>query len=181
MKQFSRRSRVTNVENNLMVTRIERRRGINWEIRIDFTHWCSVWFSSPWTLVCQACLSLTISCSLLKVRSIELVMPSNHLIFYCPLLLLPSIFPSISQVFSNDTSFYIRWPQYCSFSFRITISNEYSGLIPLAWIGLISLLSKELSRVFTSTTVQKHSFFDVQPSLLSTSHICDYWKHHSFD
>ena len=116
-------------------------------------------------------LSTTSSWSLLKLMSIGSVMPSNHLIFYCPLLLLPSIFPSISQVFSNDTSFYIRWPQYCSFSFRITISNEYSGLIPLAWIGLISLLSKELSRVFTSTTVQKHQFFGALPSLWSNSHI----------
>ena len=168
MKQFSRRSRVPNVENNLMVTRIERRRGINWEIRIDFTHWCSVWFSSPWTLVCQACLSLTISCSLLKVRSIELVMPSNHLIFYCPLLLLPSIFPSI-QVFSNESAVCIRWPKYWSLTSASVLSMSIEGWFLFGLNALISLLSKGLSGVFSSTTVQRHQFFGALPSLWSSS------------
>ena len=76
----------------------------------------------------QASLSITNSWSLLKLMSIESVMPSNHLILSCPLLLMPSIFPSI-RVFSNESVFCIRWPKYWSFSFRINPSNEYSGLI----------------------------------------------------
>ena len=82
-------------------------------------------------------------------------MPSNHLIFCCPLLLLPSIFPSI-KVFSNQSVLCNRSPKYWSFSFSISPSNIYSGLIPLAWTGWISLQSKGLSRVFSNTTVQKH-------------------------
>ena len=88
-----------------------------------------VWLSEiPWTAARQASLSLTISCSLLKFRSIELVMPSNHLILCLPLLLLPSVFPSI-RIFSNELAFRIRWPKYWSFSFSTSTSNEYSGLI----------------------------------------------------
>ena len=102
--------------------------------------------------------------------SIELVMPSNHLILCCPLLLLPSIFPSI-QVFSNKSVLHIRWPNSWSFSFNISPSNEYSGQISLGWTGLISLKSKGLSRVFSNTTVQKHQFFGTQLSLYSNSHI----------
>ena len=83
-------------------------------------------FVTPWTH--QAFLSFTISWSLLKFMSIELMMLSNHLIFSCPLLLLPSIFPSI-RVFSNESALQIRWPKYWSFSFSISPSNEYSGLI----------------------------------------------------
>ena len=91
--------------------------------------------------------------SLLKLMSIKSVMPSNHLILYHPLLLLPSIFPSI-RVFSNELLLCIRRPKYWSFSFSISPSNEYSGLIffRMDW----SLLSKGLSRVFSNTTVQKH-------------------------
>ena len=88
-----------------------------------------VWlFATPWTAACQASLSFTISWSLFKLMSIELVMPSNYLVLCCPLLLLPSILPSI-RVFSNELAFCIRWPKYWSFSFRISPSNEYSGLI----------------------------------------------------
>ena len=88
-----------------------------------------VWlFVTPWTAVHQASLSFTISRSLLKFMSIESVMPSNHPILFCPLLLLPSIFPSIS-VFSSNLALHIRWPKYWSFSFSISPSNEYSGLI----------------------------------------------------
>ena len=81
-----------------------------------------------WTAARQACLSFTVSLSLLRLRSIESVMPSNHLILYHPLLLLPSIFPSI-RVFSNESALHIRWPKYWSFSLNISPSNEYSGLI----------------------------------------------------
>ena len=88
--------------------------------------------------------------------SIESGMPSNHLILYHPLLLLPSIFPSI-RVFSNESTLQIRWPKYWSFNFSISPSNEYSEF-PLGLTDLISLLSKGLSRVFFSTTVQKHQF-----------------------
>ena len=92
-------------------------------------------FATPWTAARQASLSIANSQSLLKLMSIELVMPSNRLILLCPLLLLPSIFPSI-RVFSNESVICIRWPKYWSFSFNISPSNEYSGLISssmLAW------------------------------------------------
>ena len=114
-----------------------------------------VWlFATPWTAACQASLSFTISWSLFKLMSIELVMPSNYLVLCCPLLLLPSILPSI-RVFSNELALCIRWPKYWSFSFRISPSNEYSGLVSRL-TGLISLESKGLSRVFSNTAVQKH-------------------------
>ena len=112
----------------------------------------------------------TISWSLLKLMSIELVMPSNHLILCCPLLLLPSIFPSI-KVFSSESVLHMRWPKYWSFSFSISPSNEYSGLISLGLTGWISSQSNGLSRVFSNTTVQKHQFFSAQLSLWSKSHI----------
>ena len=84
---------------------------------------------TPWTAACQASLSITNSRSLLKLMSIELVIPSNHLIFCRPLLFLPSVIPSI-RVFSNESLLHIRWSKYWSFSFSISPSNEYSGLIP---------------------------------------------------
>ena len=92
---------------------------------------------TPWTTAQQASLSITNSRSLLKLLSIELVMPSNHLILCCPLLL-PSIFPSI-RVFSNESVLHIRWPNYRSFSFSINLSNEYSGLISfrMDWLDLL--------------------------------------------
>ena len=95
-------------------------------------------------------------------------MPSNHLILCHPLVLLPSILPSI-RVFCKESVHHIRWPKYCSFSFSISPSNEYSGLIPLGLTGLISLHSKGLSRVFSNTTVQKHQFIGTQLSLESNS------------
>ena len=82
-------------------------------------------FVTPWTAACQASLSIVNSWSLLKLMSIELMMPSNHLVLCCPLLLLPSIFPTIT-VFSNESVLHIRWPKYWSFSFSISPSNEYS-------------------------------------------------------
>ena len=108
-------------------------------------------FVTPWTAACQASRSITISRILLKLMSIELEMPSRHLILCHPLLLLPSVIPSI-RVFSNDSALHIRWPKYWHFSFSISPSN-----------GLISLQSKGLSRVFSNTTVQKHQCFGTQP------------------
>ena len=107
---------------------------------------------------------ITNSRSLLKLMSIELVMPSNYLILCHPLLLLPSIFPSI-RVFSSESTLRIRWPKYWSFSFSIIPSSEHPGLISfrLDWLGLLQ--SKGLSRVFSNTTVQKHQFFGTQLSL----------------
>jgi len=99
-----------------------------------------------------------------KPMSIESVMPYNHLILCCPLLLLPSIFPSI-RVFANESALHIRWPKYWSFSFNINPSNGHPGLISFGWTGWISLQSKGLSRVFSNTTVQKHQFFGAQLSL----------------
>ena len=100
-------------------------------------------FATLWTAAPQAPLSSMMFQSLLKLMSIESVMPSNHLILCRPLLLLPSIFPSI-RVFSSESVLHIRWPKYWSFSFNISPSNEYSGMISLGLFGLISLLSKAL-------------------------------------
>ena len=129
-----------------------------------------VWLSAtPWTAARQAFLSITNSQSLLKFISIVLVMPANHLIL-CHPFLLPSIFPNI-RVFSNESVLRIRWPKYWSFSFSISPSNGYSGLISFRMDWLISLQSKGLSRVFSNTTVQKHQFFGTQLSLWANSHI----------
>ena len=126
---------------------------------------CVLLFVTPWTAACQASLFFTISWSLLKLMSIESVKPTNHLILCHPLPLLPSIFPSI-RVFSNELALLIRWPKYWSFIFNICPSNEYHGWFPLGWTGLISLLSKGLSRVFSRTTVWKHLHLESsQPQL----------------
>ena len=95
---------------------------------------------TPWTAAHPASLSITNSWSRLKLMSIESVMPSNHLILYCPLLLLPSIFPSI-RVFSSESALHIRWPKYWSFSFSISPSNEYSKLISfkIDWFDLLAV------------------------------------------
>ena len=97
-------------------------------------------FATPWTAIHQASLSITNSQSLLKLMSIELVMPSSHLILCCPLHLLPSIFPRIS-VFSNESVLRIRWPEYWSFSFSISPSSEYSGLnsFRMDWLNLLAV------------------------------------------
>ena len=124
-----------------------------------------VWlFVTPWTTVHQASLSITKSWSLPKLMFIESVMPSNHLILCCPLLLPPSIFPS-TRVFSNESALCIRWPKCGSFSFNISPSNEHPGLISFRMDWLDLLQSKGLSRVFSNTTVQKHQFFGTQFSL----------------
>ena len=103
-----------------------------------------------------------------QIHAFELVMQSNHLILCCPLLLLPSIFPSI-RIFSNESTLHIRWPKYWSIS--ISSSVNIQGWFPLRLTALISLLSKELSRVFSSTIIWKHPFFGAQPSLWCNSHI----------
>ena len=120
-------------------------------------------FATPWTAWHQASLSFSISLSLLKLMSIESVMPSSYFILCRALLLLPTIFPSI-RVFSSESALHIRWPKY--WSFIISPSNEYSGLISfrIDWFYL-SLHSKGLSRLFSSAIFQKHQFFGTQPSL----------------
>ena len=125
---------------------------------------------TPWTVALQTLLSFTISQSLLKFISSESMMLSNHLILCRPLLLPPSIFPSLS-VFSKELAPYIRWSKYWSFSFSISPSNEYSGLIYFLGLTGLILQPKGLSRVFSNTTFQKHQFFGTQLSLWSNSHI----------
>ena len=138
--------------------------------------------ATPWTEACQASLSSTIFQSLHKFMSIELVMPSNHLILCCPLLLFPSTFPSI-RVFSNESGLLIRWPQYWSFNFSISPSNEYLGLISfrIDWLDLLevqgtleSLIQHHSSKV---SVLQHSAFFPVQflyPYMTTE-------KNHSFD
>ena len=137
-------------------------------------------FVTPWTAVRQASLSITNSWSLLKLTSIELVMPSNHLILYRPLLP-PSIFPSIG-VFSNESTRCIKWPNYWSFSFSISPPNEYSGLISfrMDWLDLLAVQGthKSLLQHHSSKALilQHSAFFMVQ--LIP---IYDSWKNHRFD
>ena len=125
-------------------------------------------FATPWTAACQASLSITNSWSLLKLMSIELVMPSNHLILCHPLLLLPSIFASIS-VFSKESVLRIRWPKYWSFSFSISPSNEYSRLISfrMDWLDLLAVQGtlNSLQHHSLKASILWHSaFFTVQLS-----------------
>ena len=127
-------------------------------------------FATPWTAARQASLSFTLFQSLLKLMSIESMLPSNHLILYCPLLFLLSILPSIRVCF-NESALRIRWPKFWSFSFSISSSKEYSGWISLELNGLISLLSKRLSIVFSNTTVWNQQFFSAQPYSWTNSHI----------
>ena len=107
--------------------------------------------------------------SLLKLMSIESVMPFNHLILCCPFLLLPSLFLSI-RLFSKESVLHTRWPKYWSFSFSIVLPMNIQGWLPLGLTGLIFLQSKGLSRVFSSITVQKNQFCGAQPSLWSNSY-----------
>ena len=126
-------------------------------------------FGTPWTAARQACLSITNSQSLLKLMSIESVMPPNHLIFCRPFLLPPSIFPSI-RVFSNESALRIRWPKYWSFSFNISPSNEYSGLtsFTIDWLDLLAVqgtLKSLLQHHSTKASILQHSaYFIVQLS-----------------
>ena len=126
---------------------------------------------TPWTAVCQASLSITNSQNLLQLMSIEPVMSSNYLILCRPLLLPPSIFPNI-RVFSNELVLCIRWPKYWSFSFSISPSNEYSGLISfrIDWLGLLAVqgILKSLLQYHSSkaSILQHSAFFMVQLSHL---------------
>ena len=128
-------------------------------------------FVTPWTAARQASLFLIISWSLPKFMSIELVMPSNHLLLCRPLFLLPSVFPSI-RVFSNESAVYIRWPKYWSLSFSISPSNEYSGLISfrIDWLDLLAVqgtLKSLLQHHSLKASILQHSaFFMVQLSHL---------------
>ena len=141
-----------------------------------------VWlFATPWTAAYQASLSITNSQSLLKLMSVESVMLSNHLILCCPLLLLPSIFPSI-RVFSNESVLRIRWSKYWNYSFSISPSNIIQDWSPLQWTSWISLQSKGLLRVFSTPQFKSISSsalsFLCGPTLTS---VYDYWKSHTFD
>ena len=139
-------------------------------------------FVIPMIAACQASLSITNSRSLLKLMSIESVMPSNHLILCCPLLLLPSIFPSI-RVFSNESTLCMRWPRCWSFSFNISPSNEHPGLISfrMNWLDLLAVQGT------LKSLLQHHSFKSINSLVLSflysptLTSIHDYWKNHSFD
>ena len=129
-----------------------------------------VWlFATPWTAACQASLSITNSCSSLKLISIDSVMPSSHLILCCPLLLLPTIPPSI-RVFSNESTLCIRWPKYWSFSFSIIRSKEIPGLISfrMDWLHLLALQGthKSLLQHHSSkaSILRRSAFFTVQLS-----------------
>ena len=120
-------------------------------------------FATPLTAACQASLSFTISRSWLKYMSIELVMPSNHLILCHPLLLLPSIFPSM-RVFSNKSVLHIRWPKYWNFSLSINLSSEYSGLISfrIDWFDLLAVqgtLKSLLQHQSSKASILQHSAF----------------------
>ena len=158
-------------------------------LRLQMTAFClTVWkhsvqslsrvrlFATPWIAARQASLSITNSWSSLRLMSIESVMPCNHIILCHPFLLQPSIFPSI-RVFSKESALRMRWPKYWSFSFNISPSKEYQDWSPSEWTGWISLLSKGILRVFSSTTIGKYQFFAfllLYGSTLISIH--DYWK-----
>ena len=136
-------------------------------------------FSTPRTAVCQVSLSFTIAQSLLKLMSIESVMPSNHLILCHPLLLLPLVFP---RVFSNESVLRIRWPEYWSFSFSTSPSNEYSRLISFR-IDCFDLFAVQGTLKSLPTpqfkSIHSSAFSFIYGPTLSSIH--DYWKNHSFD
>ena len=138
-------------------------------------------FATPWTAAPQASLSITNSWSLLKLMSITSVMPSNHLILCHPLLLPPSIFPSI-RLFSNESVLHIKWPRYWSFSFSISPSNKHPGLISfrMDWLELLAVqgtLKSPLQHHSSKASILWHSaFFTAQ-----LSHLYMNWKNHSFD
>ena len=145
---------------------------INWiEFFVVQSLSCVQFFATPWTAACQAPLSITISWSLLRFMFTESVMPSNHLILYRLLLLLPPVFPSI-RVFSNESALRIRWPKYWSFSFSISPSNEYSGLIffRIDWFDLLAVqgtLKSLLQHHNSKASILWHSaFFMIQLSHL---------------
>ena len=149
----------------------------NWKKRFSSD---SLW--PPGTAAHQASLSITNFWSLLKLMSIELVMPSNHLILWHPLLLLPSILPII-RVFSNESLLHIRWPKYWSFSFSISPSNECSGLISsrMDWLDLLAVQGalKSLLQHHSSKAINCLVLSSLYSPTLTSIH--DYWKNHNLD
>ena len=138
-------------------------------------------FETPWTAAHQDALSSTISWSLLKLMSIESVMPSNHLILCQLLLLLPSIFPS-TRVFSNESILCIQWPKYWSFSFSMSPFNEYSGLISFNTDQFDLLAVQGTLKSLLQHHSSKSPILRSSVSIWSSSHIhTDYWENHSFD
>ena len=123
-----------------------------------------------WTAACQASLSFTVSQNLLRSMSIKSMILSNRLILCCPLLLLPSIFPSI-RVFSYEFALCFRWPRIRASPSVSVLPMNIQGIFPLGFAVLVSLMSKGFSRVFSKFTFQKHQFFHIQPSLVFNSHI----------
>ena len=149
-------------------------------VAVQSLRWVSL-FVTPWAAACQASLSFTISRSLLKLLSIESVIPSNHLVL-CRPLLLPSVFPSI-RVFSNESALRMRWPKYRSYTFSISPSNEYSGSISfrMNWFDLLAVQGtlKSLLQYHSSKSVSYSVLsFLYSPTLTS---IHDYWINHTFD
>ena len=139
-----------------------------WVVAVVQSLSCLQLFATPWTAACQASLSVTNSQSLLKLMSLKSVMPSNHLLIWRPLLLLPSIFPRI-RVFSNESALHIRWPKYWSFSFTISPSNEYSGLITfrIDWFDLLAVqgtLKSLLQHHSSKASILWHSTFLIKIS-----------------
>ena len=143
---------------------------------------CLQLFATPWTAACQASLSITKSQSLLKVMSVESVIQSSNFILCCPLLLLPQI-PAKIRVFSNESTFLMKWPKYWSFSFSISPSNEHPGLISFR-NGLVGSPCSTRDSQESSPTPQFKSInssglsFLYSPTLIS---IHDHWKNHSLD
>ena len=138
-------------------------------------------FATPWTAAYQASLSITNSRSLLKLMSIESVMPSNHLFLCRPLLLLPSIFASI-RVFSNESVLCIRWPKHWSFSFSVSPSNEHSGLISfrIDWLDLLSVQGTlKSSPISQFKSINSSVLSLLYGPTLTSKH--DHWKNHSFE
>ena len=154
---------------------------------LELTGYCSVTQSCPILCSPMDCSMpgfpvFTVSWSLLKLMSIESVMPSNHLILCHPLLLLPSVFPNI-RVFSNESALYIRWQKYWRFSFSISPSKEYSGLISFRMdrfdlLTIQGTLKSLLQHHSSKASILQHSAFFIVPTLTS---IPDYWKNHSLD
>ena len=136
-------------------------------------------FATPWTTACQTSLSITNSERLPRLMSIELVMPSNHLIFCCPLLLLPSVFPSI-RVFSNESALCISWPKYWSFSFSISPSRSLrTDLLQNGLVG--SPCSPRDSQESSPTPQFKSIILRRSAHFTQLTSIHDYWKNHSLD
>ena len=152
---FAKSAVVTGLENVSFHSNPRKTMPNNVQIQLSSVTQSCLTLWDPMDCSTPGLLSITNTQSLLKLMSIELMIPPNHLILYDPLFLLPSIFPSI-RAFSNESALCIRWTKFWSFSFSISHSNEYSRLISFRMDRWISLLSKGLSRVFCITTVQNH-------------------------